>query len=105
MIGLKVSINGGEPIVCAAEDLAVLVASVELYGPLGKLTREVRPGVEPKCRANAGGLTRRAVGQQDEHVDWIDQRVLSVGDTVTIEVIATDSPSSPVRHEPADGRA
>jgi hypothetical protein len=105
MLGLKVSINGGEPVVCGAEDLGVLMAGVHLAGQLGARTQHPRPGEAPDLWVRAGGLTSRPDDQGDEHINWIHHHALKVGDSVTIEIVRTETPSEPVDRTPARQRA
>src|SRR5687767_4129950 len=105
MLGLKVSINGGEPVVCGADDLGVLMAGVHLVGQLGARTHHPRPTEPPDLWMRAGGMTSRARGESDEHINWIHHHALKVGDTVTIEIVHTDKPSNPVDRRPARERA
>jgi|JI10StandDraft_1071094.scaffolds.fasta_scaffold871525_2 hypothetical protein len=105
MLGLKVSINGAEPVICGAEDLHVLMAGVHLAGQLGSQTQHPRPSEPPDLWVRAGGMTSRPSGQTDEHLNWVRQDGLKVGDTVTIEVVQTDRPAVPIERTPASERA
>lgn len=105
LLALKVSINGAEPILCGAEDLSVLTAGVNLAGQLGTQTQHPRPGEPPDSWVRAGGLTSRPEGHVDEHINWIWQGGLQVGDVVTIEVVHTDQPSIPISRKPVKDRA
>ena len=105
MLALRVSINGAAPVVCGADDLAVLTASVTASGPLGPKTFDQHSRVAPDIYVRAGGLTSRPEGQADEHLGWMRHRELRVGDVVTIEVVSDDSPSEVVDRRPAKERA
>jgi len=105
MLGMKVSINAGAPIICAPDDLSVLTAGVNLAGQLGIQTKHPRPGEPPQAWIRAGGLTSRPEGQVDEHIQWIWQDGLTVGDVVTIELVHTEQPSAPISRKPARERA
>lgn len=97
MIAFRVSINGQPPVVGATDDLSVLTAIVTATGLLGKDTRPTRPDDDGETNIDfrLGGLTSRAVGVPNEHVVWLENISLSPGDTVTVEVIETES-ASPV---------
>jgi hypothetical protein len=105
MLGLKVSINGADPVICGADDLGVLMAGVHLAGQLGARTSHPRPGEKPDLWMRAGGMTSRPRGEGDEHINWIHHHALKVGDTVTIEIVQTDKPSEPVDRSAARERA
>jgi hypothetical protein len=91
MRALRVTINGGKPIVAGAEDLGVLSLIVSCVGPLG---RKARPplGEAEQAKLDLGGLTSRADGVTDEHVNWLSQLPLKVGDKIEVEILETDSP-------------
>lgn len=95
MLALKVSRNGQPPVVCGADDLAVLDASVSLAGRLGPATEHPRPDEPPDMWLKVAGLTSRAQGTSDEHLTWIRDFGLRVGDTITIVVVETEDPAPP----------
>lgn len=93
MIAFRVSINGQPPIVGGADDLSVLTAIITATGLLGKNTRPVRPDDDGETNIDfrLGGLTSRAVGVANEHVVWLENVALSPGDSITVEVIESES--------------
>lgn len=93
MIAFRVSINGQPPVVGGANDLSVLTAIVTATGLLGRDTRPVRPDDDGETNIDfrLGGLTNRAVGVANEHVVWLENISLSPGDTVTVEVIESET--------------
>jgi hypothetical protein len=105
VLGLKVSINGGNPWSAVPRTWSVLKAGVNLAGQLGARTQHPRPGEAPDLWLWAAGLTSRPHGQGDEHINWIQHHALKVGDSVTIEIVRIETPSEPVDRTPARRRA
>lgn len=101
MFALKVSINEEKPIIAGAEDLGVLTAMVNCGGVLGSATHPYRSNDSEDFRCTVGGLTRRAPGFQNEHVRWLEQRKLKVGDRMTIEIVQTDEADPVVSGTPS----
>lgn len=93
MIAFRVSINGQPLVVGGANDLSVLTAIVTATGLLGKETRPSRPDDDGETSIDfrLGGLTSRAVGVANEHVVWLENVSLLPGDTVTVEVVESES--------------
>ena len=91
MYAFKVSINHGSPVVGGASDLGVLSAIFTGAGPLGSNSVPHREGQPVDFSFRLGGLTSRAPGHEDEHLQWLDIDDLKVGDTVRIEIVQTDS--------------
>ena len=89
MIALRVTLNGKLVCTAGAEDLAVLNTNVNAIGNLGTLTKKKRDEL-PEIHMSVGGLTARIDGE-DEHLRWLEQRPLTPGDRVKIEIVnATD---------------
>lgn len=101
MLALQVTLNGQPPVVCGADDLAVLDASVSLVGRLGSATEHPRPDEPPDMWLKASGLTSRANEADDEHIAWIRNYGLRVGDTITIVVVETENPAPPIERKAA----
>jgi hypothetical protein len=91
MRALRVTINGGKPVVAGADDLGVLSLIVSCVGALGPNARPPR-GEEEQITLNLGGLTSRAAGIADNHANWLSQLALKVGDKVEVEILETNSP-------------
>lgn len=96
MLGLKIKINNGEAIVGGADDLATLTAYVSAAGVLGPKTHHPRPDEPPDLWVTLRGLTSRPSPDSDEHLAWLQQHPLRVGDSITIEVVETEEPDVPV---------
>lgn len=78
----EVRINDGPSTIAGEGDISVLSAVISYVASRNEL------GLQ------AGGLISR--GPHDhEHVDWL-QRDLRVGDTVTLRIVESDTPSAPV---------
>lgn len=93
MLALEVRINDGPPVLAGAEDLGVLTAMVTCVGKLGSQSVPVRGDDLRQAGLSIGGLTARPprpTGTANEHVQWIQGRELSVGDTITIRVAETE---------------
>lgn len=92
MRALRVTINGGKPVVAGADDLGVLSLIVSCVGALGPKARSPRGDEGEQAKLDLGGLTSRADGVTDEHVNWLSQLPLKVGDKIEVEIVETDSP-------------
>jgi hypothetical protein len=105
MITFEVELNGQSLGTAGADDLSVLTAIVSAVGKLGPNStgacqREHHYDIE----LTVGGLTSRAEGTPDEHLDWM-RRTLKPGDVVTVRLVeakAADAPTASMP-KPADG--
>ena len=96
MIALRTSLNGRQLTLAGAGDLAVLHTIVNALGKLGPQTkpqREEEVGVT--LLLSVGGLTNRLEGD-DEHLRWVEQQELSLGDEVLIELVDVPEVDPPV---------
>jgi hypothetical protein len=105
MIAFEIELNGESLGTAGADDLSVLTAIVTAVGKLGSNStgahqRERHYDIE----LTVGGLTSRAEGSPDEHLDWI-RRALKTGDVVTVRLFETDAADAPIGSmpKPADG--
>jgi hypothetical protein len=106
MIAFEVELNGQSLGIAGADDLSVLTAIVSAVGKLGPHSagayqRENHYDME----LTVGGLTSRPEGIQDEHLDWISQSALKLGDVVTVKLVEASATDAPTRSmpKPADG--
>lgn len=97
MIGLAIYLNRRRLTVAAAEDLALLSATVIAMGQLGKSTAWSGKRT-PNLRLSVSALTCRSGAAEDERLTWIGTKRLRVGDKVTVQVVRTEKPD---RHESA----
>lgn len=98
MLALKMQINEEPVLIAGADDLGVLSAMISAVGQLGINTKPYCQDESWHCTATLGGLTRRFV-KPNEHVRWIEQRPLNIGDVVRIELTETESaPNPPITH-------
>jgi len=103
MYALRVTINGKKTVVAGAEDLSVLSAMVTLTGKLG--ARAVSPGRgKPDLMVRVGGLTSRRK-RPDEHLEWLTNYNVKVGDQFLIEIIKVNKTGRVIRRRPANGKA
>ena len=105
MVGFEIELNGESLGTAGADDLSVLTAIVSAVGKLGPDStgahqREHHYDIE----LTVGGLTSRAEGIRDEHLDWI-KRALKTGDVITVRLVETHAADAPVASmpKPADG--
>lgn len=105
MYALRVQVNSQEPVVGGAEDLCVLTAIVTATGKLGSESHPHRDDGTRDVDLRLGGLTARGVGQQDEHLNWIDATPLKPGDRITIEVLETSVAHPAISGNAAEDRA
>jgi hypothetical protein len=108
MLAMEVIKNGKRLCVAGAEDLGILAASFSAGGPLGRDTWQFAgESVRRQMRLHVGGITSRK-GQADNHVDWVGQMEIKVGDVVTLKFVEVDKADSPVESRdpraPAGGR-
>ncbi len=101
MITFQVELNGRALGTAGAEDLSVLTAIVSAVGKLGRNSagayeREHHYDIELRV----GGLTSRAEGTPNEHLDWIE-RALKPGDVVTVRLVEAEAADVPTGSQPA----
>ena len=60
--------------------------------------RTMSTGKDENLSLNLGGL----ITPRGEHVSWINQKPLAVGDKIQINIVATDSVDEHQRRDPAD---
>lgn len=91
MHALRVSVNNEPPIVAGASDLCVLNAIINCVGKLGEATNEVRQREEVDLFLTVGGLSSRKAEVPDEHMQWLSNRPLKIGDVISVEIMETQS--------------
>lgn len=89
MHALRVRINDEAPVIAGADDLGVLNATVSCVGKLGSSSRSGREDELADLFVTVGGLTSRASDVPDEHLNWMSQRALRIGDVISVEVVDT----------------
>lgn len=89
MYAFKVSVNGEPPVVGGADDLGVLTAILTGSGRLGPSSVPRKNAKSQDFSFHLGGLTARATGQPDEHLEWLQIEEMKPGDIVTIEIVET----------------
>jgi hypothetical protein len=97
MIALQISLNDVPLCVAGASDLAVLHAIVNAVGVLGSDTKSLGDGQteDPDLFLSVGGLTSRREGH-DEHLRWVENTPLAVGDCIKVTVVEIDEVDPPV---------
>ena len=95
MFALKVQINDLPPVVGGADDLGVLSAILTCVGKLGPLSIPSRDEETQDFTFRLGGLTSRSKGSVNEHLVWLENNALKLGDIVTIQIIEVEH-SDPV---------
>jgi hypothetical protein len=101
MYALKVRINDEAPTIAGANDLGVLNATVSCVGKLGSTSRPVREDEAADLFITVGGLTARASDVPDEHLNWVSQKPLKIGDLISVEVLDTPSVDAPINGKEA----
>lgn len=104
MYALKIQINDEAPIIAGADDLSVLNATVNCVGKLGSASRPMREDEPADLFISVGGLTSRASDVPDEHLNWISQKPLRIGDLISIEVLDTPNANAPISGKEAEKR-
>jgi hypothetical protein len=97
MRALRVKINDGAPVTAGADDLGVLNLIVSCVGPLGPSAVCPPSTNVERLKVNLGGLTSRGSDARNEHLDWLSDVPVNIGDTITVEILETDSPD-PIGH-------
>lgn len=88
MYALEIAINGQQTVTAGAPDRCVLSAGISLMGKLGPQAAPRRDDGTVDLTLRLGGLTARANGATDEHLDWL-RADLQTGDVVTIRILET----------------
>lgn len=104
MHALRVRINDEAPVIAGADDLGVLNAAVSCVGKLGSSSRPGREDEPADLFITVGGLTSRASDVPDEHLSWVSQRPLKIGDVISVEVLDTLNVDAPISGEEAEKR-
>jgi hypothetical protein len=111
MIILEVELNGEEVAVAGGEDLCVLHTIVNAVGVLGPKSAGTKRVLEQKNVLNlsVGGLTAPLTDGGSNHVNWVSQKPLKIGDKISVTISegsAADSPKSerPQSHEKMEER-
>lgn len=104
MIALQIHHNDRALCVAGASDLGVLNAIVNAVGVLGPDSISKREG---ECVQDlfitVGGLTSRKE-PPDEHIRWLEQTPLSVGDCIKITLLDSNEADGPVNRTEAEPR-
>jgi hypothetical protein len=104
MYALKVRINDEAPVIAGADDLGVLNATLSCVGKLGSSSRSGREDEPADLFITVGGLTSRASDVPDEHLKWVSQRPLRIGDVISVEVLDTPNVDAPISGKEAEKR-
>ena len=104
MYALKVQINDEKHIIAGTDDLGVLTATVNCLGKLGDKTKQAHENEVPHFFITVGGLTSRSSELPDEHLRWVEQKVLKVGDRISVEILDCEAADSPVGGSEAEKR-
>ena len=104
MYALKVKINDQAVVIGGADDLGVLSAILTCTGKLGPLSVPSRGDETQDFSFRLGGLTSRPEGETDEHLVWLQNDTLKVGDTVTVQIIEVDAADPVISGEEAQQR-
>ena len=98
MIAFKVRLNYQPLTVAGAEEMSVLSAHVTGSFSAG------RPDLST-LDLHVGGLLRGRGEEESEHVRWIPNRKLAVGDFITIEIVEASEVSPVVERSPRERSA
>ena len=90
MYALRVSFNGGKPVIAGAEDLGTLSLHVSGGGLLDSKPLTSRNATSPQFHCSLSGLTQRTPSLQDERLFWVQRNDLKLGDVVEIEIVEVD---------------
>jgi len=104
IFALKIQINGEAPVTAGSDDLGVLNAIVNCVGRLGSKSVSGHEGEPADLFITVGGLTSRASEEPDEHIKWISQKPLKIGDVILVEVLDTPDVDAPISGKEAEKR-
>jgi hypothetical protein len=100
MIVFEIELNGESLGTAGANDLSVLTAIVSAVGKLGPdSTGAHRREHHYDIELTVGGLTSRAEGSPNEHLDWI-KRALKTGDVITVRLVEAEAGDPPIASMP-----
>lgn len=103
MIVFEVYLNGKRVARAGADDLGVLTVIVNGVGKLGSASKGTRA-----CQQNSdlflsvGGLTSRKPGKVNQHLGWISDRSLKIGDEIPVKVKNSTSADKPCTQSSGD---
>jgi hypothetical protein len=101
MIVFEIELNGELLGRAGTNDLCVLTAIITAVGKLGPDSQgSAKHETTYHADLSVGGLSARAKAAEDEHLDWLKQR-LAPGDIVTIKIVESPSADSPTSSKPA----
>ena len=104
MIAIEVVLNNKKISTAGAEDLCVLSAIMSAGGKLGRESHGTRDEKnEFDLSLWVGGLTARGEGTDDDHLNWIERRPISLGDTVTLKFVESSRSDDAVNAKTAGG--
>ena len=96
MIGFRVQVNQDRAVTIGLEGDHVVSVIITSTAP----TQERLPAAPPsKQRIGVGGLQTAGDGSR-KHVSWFDRR-LTVGDTISVEVVEVPDVDAPTPRDPA----
>ncbi len=100
MIALRISRNDVLICVAGASDLCVLNAIINAVGPLGASIANRHNSVDetPDLFLHVGGLTSRA-DTTNEHLRWIENAPLAIGDSIQITLCEVDEADIPISRQ------
>lgn len=90
--------------VSGADDLGVLSAIVTCVGKLGALSSPNRDDETQDFTFRLGGLTSRPIGSVDEHLIWLQNDALQVGDKIIIEITEVEKADPVITGQEASER-
>jgi hypothetical protein len=105
MYALKVQLNDQAPIVGGANDLSVLTAILSCSGKLGPLSHTTGDDKTQDFTFRLGGLTSKSEGKVDEHLVWLENNNLKLGDIVTIRIMSVAQADAVISSKEAEKRA
>ncbi len=94
MICFEVTLNGKRLATAGLPGKGVMTTMVELAEPSA-------PGAPRWLVLRVGGFDTSDPVKDGEHVSWVEKQPLSVGDTVTVRVLARDQSDPPVTRKDA----
>lgn len=101
MYALRIRVNDELPVIAGSDELGVLNAMVNCVGKLGLDTVPTPLDDGLNFFLTVAGLTQRGEPSPEQHLYWLSNRGLQVGDTVRIELVESLTCAEPIDHVPA----
>jgi hypothetical protein len=103
MIQLEVFLNDEKLAIAGTDDMSVLSAVLSASGVLGENSQGTKTEDESyHINLHVGGLTSRKPPETDDHLTWVNQLKVKIGDEVKVRVVENLETSDPIKIKTTD---